>query len=144
MINIGLYTFVYIRAIDTYIFCDLISSVLFSDASYIFFDLYAQVLGFCMFKWTFLSEVSGFGKFAMKWSSNPHLNHIFGFRPLHSLCLLLEFRGLKGYFLYPFSFSCCLNHFSVGFNLHSDCTLIEKILSLIISYWTFQIQIINL
>ena len=91
--------FEYIRTIDAYIFCDSLSYVLFSGILYIFFDLYARVLGFSVFQWTFLSEVSGFRKFAMKWSYNPHMNHVFGFWPLDSLRLLLELSGLKGGFL---------------------------------------------
>ena len=54
-----------------------------------FVDMYAQVLGFQLFQWTLLSEVSGFGKFVMKLSSDPYLKHIFGFQLLRSLHLLL-------------------------------------------------------
>ena len=62
----------------------------------------------------FLSKVSSFGKIVMKWSSDPYLKHIFGFRPLCPVCLLLELHELKGYFVLYLSFLCCLNHFSVG------------------------------
>ena len=47
-------------------------------------------------------------------SPNLHLNHVVVLRLLHSLRLLLEFRGLKGGFLYPFPFCCCLKCFLVG------------------------------
>ena len=56
--------------------------VLFSDVLSIFVYLYARYLGFYMFQWSFFFKVSGFGQFAMKTSSNPHLKHVFGFRPL--------------------------------------------------------------
>ena len=84
-----------------------------SGVLYMFVDMYARVLEFYVFQWTFLSEVSGFGKFVMKWSSDPHLKHIFGFQPLRSLHLLLYFHELKGGFLQPFSFLCCLRNLSV-------------------------------
>ena len=104
----------YIRAIYAYIFCDLLWSVLFTNVLSIFVDLYLQVLGFSMFHWTFLSEVFGFGKFAMKWSSDPHLKQVSGFRPLRSLRLLLELRELKSPFLYPFYFIYLLKRFTAG------------------------------
>ena len=94
-----------IQIIDDYIFCDSIKFSLFSNVLSILFDLYAWFLGFSAFQWTFLSKVSGFRTFAMKWSSDPHLKHVFGFWLLCSLCLLLELRELKVGFLYPFPFS---------------------------------------
>ena len=104
----------YIRAIDAYIFCDSLWSVLFYDVLSIFINLYGQVLCFYTFQWNLLSEVSGFGKCAMKWSSNPHLKHIFGLRPLRSLHLLLKLLEFKGDLLCPLSFVCFLKHFLVG------------------------------
>ena len=68
---------------------------MFSDVLSIFINLYAKVLGFSVFQWNLLFEVYGFGKFA----PDPHLKHVFGFQPLRSLRLLLEFHGLKGDFL---------------------------------------------
>ena len=109
-----------------------------------FFDLYAQVLGFSVFQWTFLSEVFGSGEFAVKWSSDLHLKHVSGFWPLRSFRLLLELRGLKGCLLYPFYFWCCLNHFSVGCEPPHWLHLDQENFSFIISYWIFQFQIINL
>ena len=91
---------------------DLICTV--SGILSIFSDLYAQVLGFHVFQWNFLSEVYGFGKFAMKWFSNPHLKHIFAFWPLHSVQLLLELRELKGDLLWLLSFIYFLNNYPVG------------------------------
>ena len=103
-----------ISAIDVYIFCDSIWYVMFYDVLSIFVNLYALVLGFSVFQWTFLSKVYGFRKFAMKLSSDPHLKHVFCFWPLRSLQFLLDLCELKGGFLYPFYFLCCLKHFSVG------------------------------
>ena len=91
-----------------------------------FVDLYTEVLGSSVFQWTFLSEVYGSGKFAMKWSSDRHLNHVFGFRSLRLLCLLLELRELEGDFLWTLSFLCCLNHFHLCVNFHSDYNWIER------------------
>ena len=96
---LGISALVYICAIDVYILCDSLLSVLFSNVLSIFVYLYACVLGFSIFQWTLLSEVSGFGKFSMKLSFNPHLKHLFCLQPLRSLFLLLELRGLKGGFL---------------------------------------------
>ena len=87
-----------ICAIYVYIFCDSVWSVLFYDILSIVVNLYARVLGFSVFQWNFLFKVSGFGKFAIKWSSNPHLKHVFSFWPLHSLHLLLELCEFKGGF----------------------------------------------
>ena len=109
-----IYALEYMRAIDTYIFCDSIWYVLFSDALYIFVDLYSRVLGSSVFQVTFFSKVSGFGKIAMKWSSGPHLQHVFSFHPLRSVQLLLELCEFKGGLLLLLSFLCCLNHFLFG------------------------------
>ena len=79
-----------------------------------------------MLQWNFFSEVSGFGKFEIKWSSNPHMKHVFGFWLLRSVLLLLELRELKGDLLWPLPFLCCLIFFQLGVNLQNDCTLIEK------------------
>ena len=79
---LGLSALVDINTTYTYIFCDSLSYVLFSDVLFIFVYLQTQVSVFSVFQWTFLSTVSGFGQFAMKWSSDPHLKHVFGFRPL--------------------------------------------------------------
>ena len=110
-----------------------------------FVDLYAQVLGFSMFQWIFLSEVYGFGQFATKWSSNPHLKHVFNFWPSHSLHLLLELRGTKGGFYSVYPLLLFLKAF-ISWLWISTATeiLLIKNCSLIISDWIFQIQIINL
>ena len=79
---LGIYALGKIRSIDLYIFCDFLWSILFSKYLSIFVNLYARVLVFSMFQWNILSEVYGFGKIVMKWSSNPHLKHVFGFWPL--------------------------------------------------------------
>ena len=94
-----IYVLKYIHSIDAYILCGLLWYLLLSNVLSVFFDLYAQVLGFSVFQLIFLSEVSGFGKFARKLFSNPHLKHVFGFQPLCSLQLLLELHELKGGFL---------------------------------------------
>ena len=94
-----------------------------------FVDLYARVLWFSVFQWTLFYEVSGLRKIAMKWSSDKHLKQVFGFWLLSSVRLLLELHKLKGDFLLPLSFTCCLKHFQLGVTLHSDCTSIEKIFS---------------
>ena len=86
---LGISTLEYICAMDAFMFCDLLWFVLFSAVWYIFVDMYAWVLVSSMFQCTFLSEVSSFGKFAMKWSSGTHLKRVFGFRPLRSLRFLL-------------------------------------------------------
>ena len=111
---LGLSELEYIRAIDVYIFCDSILYILFFSVLSIFVDLYALILVFSVLRWTFLYQVSSLGSISMKWSSDLHLKHVFGFRPLHSLCLSLELCGLKGFFLWTFSFICCLNYLSVG------------------------------
>ena len=80
---LGISTLEDIYAIGAFIDCDLLWSVLFSSALSILVDLYAPFLGFSVFQWTFLSEVSGFGNFVIKWSSNPRMKHVFGFRPIH-------------------------------------------------------------
>ena len=113
---IGLFVLEDIRAIDAYIFCDSLLYVLFPSVLSIFLDLYAQILGFSVFQWDFISKVSGFGKFAIKLSSDPHLKHVSGFRPLRSLHLLLELRELKEVAIIS----------KLGMKLHSECTLIEK------------------
>ena len=79
---LGIYALEKTCSIDLYIFSDFLWSILFSKSLSIFVNLYARDLVFSMFQWTFLSEVYGFGKFVMKWSSNPHLKHVFGFWPL--------------------------------------------------------------
>ena len=77
-----------------YIFCDSILFILLSGVLSIFVDLYAQVLGF-LFQYNLFSEVSGFRKFAIKWSSDPHLKFVFGFQHLDLLRLLLELHKFK-------------------------------------------------
>ena len=62
----------------------------------------------------------------MKWSYNPHIKHIFGFRPLRSVRLLLELRDLNEYIFFLLSFLCRLRHFQLNVILHNDCTFIEK------------------
>ena len=103
-----------IRAIYAYTFCDSLWYVLFSDVLGILVDLYVQVLGIYVLQWNFLSAMSSFGKFAMKWSSDPHLKQIFDFRPLNSVNSLLKLRESKGGFLRTLSFLCYLKHFKVG------------------------------
>ena len=133
-----------IHAIDAYIFCESLLSVIFSYIWSIFFDLYAQVLGFSVFQWNLLSKVFGFGKFVMKWSSDPHLKHLFGFRPLHSLHLLLELHGLKGSFLIDTSLYLLLKAFlSWVWNYTVNSPWLRKICYIIISYWIVQNHIIN-
>ena len=68
-----------IRAIDAYIFIDWLWSVLFFEVLSIFVNMYAQVLGFYLFHWNLLFEMSCFEQLAIKWSSDPHLKHILGF-----------------------------------------------------------------
>ena len=116
-----------IHAIYVYILCDSLWSVLLSDVLSIFIDLYAQFLGFSVFQWNLFSKISGFRQFAIKWSSYPHLNHIFGFRPLRSVRLLLGWRELKDDLLLPLPFFCCWKKTQLCVILHSDCTLIEQI-----------------
>ena len=111
---LGISALVDTRTIDVYIFCDSLPSVLFCDVLFILFDLYARVLGFSVFQWKFLSRVSSFGQFSMKWSSDTHLKHVFGFQKLRSLRYLLELCVLKVGFLYPYLCICCLKTFSVG------------------------------
>ena len=81
----------------------------------------------------------------MKWSSDPHLKHVFGFWTLRSLCLLLELRELKEILLLNLSFIFYLKNFTVGFEppqwLHLD---LEKFWSFCIYYWIVKIQGINL
>ena len=60
--------------------------------------MYAQVFGFSLFQWTFVSEVSGFKKIAMKWSSDPHMKDVFSFQQVGSLRLLLKLSVIKGGF----------------------------------------------
>ena len=126
---LGMFTLEDIRAIDACIFCYSIWSVLIYDVLSIFANIYKHILGLSMFPWNFLSEVPGFGQLGMKWYSDPNLNHVFGFRPLCSLRLLLEFCELKGDFLYPFYFFCCLHHFLVECEppqgMHLDCAKFE-------------------
>ena len=96
---LGFFGLMCIRAIDVYIFCYLLWYLLFTDALYIYFYQYTQILGFSVFQWTFLSKVYGFGKFVIKWSFVPYLKHVFGVWLLRSVIFLLELRGLKGGFL---------------------------------------------
>ena len=62
--------------IDAYIICDLFWYLLLSGAFSIFVNIYAQVLGFYVFQWTFPPEVSSFGKKLMRWFSDPHLKRM--------------------------------------------------------------------
>ena len=117
-----------ICAIGAFIICDSFWYILLSDILSIYFDLYALFLGNSVFQWTFFSKVSGFRNFAMNWSSDTHLKHVFGFQPLCSICLLLQINGLKGDLLFYSSFHFCLNHFHLGVILHSECILIERTL----------------
>ena len=81
----------------------------------IYFHLYVRtIFRILVFKWACFSKASGFRQFAMKWSSDPHLKHVFCFRLLRLLHLLLELRELKGDFLLILSFLCCLKSLSVG------------------------------
>ena len=107
---IGLSALKYICAIDTYIFCDSLLSVLFNNVSSICVYIYAQVLRFPIIEWTFLSKVYDFGQFVMKWSSNLNLNLVFDFQPSRSFNLLLELRKLKDDFLLTFHSIRCLKH----------------------------------
>ena len=108
---LGVSALEYICAIDGYTFCELLSYVVFSDVLSIFVNIYAWVIFFSIFQQTFLSEVSGFRKFTIKWSSDPHLKGIFAFWPLCSARLLLYLRELKGDFLWKSCFPFCLKHF---------------------------------
>ena len=110
---LGLYLLEDIRAIDAYIFCDSLSSVLFSDVLSICFDLYARVLTFSVFQWTYLSEVSGFGKFAIKWSSKSTSEARIWFPTVTFITLIIIVAWIKGWFLIAFFFYYCLKHSSV-------------------------------
>ena len=77
----------------------------------------------------FLIQSVWFERFAMKWSSDPHREHIFGFWPLYLMRLLLELLEMKCDFICTLSFLCCLKTFSK--------------FSFYVSYWIFQIQVIN-
>ena len=141
---LGLYALEDIRAIDVYIFCEFLSYALFSNVLSISIDMYARVSDSLVFWWNFLSEVSSSRKFAIKWSSGPHLKDAFGFRPLRLLRLLLEFCGLKGGFLETFSFLLCLNFLGWVWTSTVTAPWLSKIWYLVISYGIVQIQIINL
>ena len=86
-----------ILAIDVCIFCDVLLSILLSNVLSSLNDLYAQVLGFSVFQGIFFTEVSCFRPFAMNWSSDPHLKHVFSFWLWHPVHLLLEICELKDY-----------------------------------------------
>ena len=111
---LGLYALKDIHVIYTYVFCDSLWPVLLCDVSSICVNMYTWFLGFYVFEWTFLSKVSGSVQFTMEWSSDPHLEHIFCFQPLRSVCLLLDLREFNGALLLTLYFICHLNNFSVG------------------------------
>ena len=111
---LGFFVLKYICAIDAYIFCGSLWSILFYGVLYIFVNLYAWVLGFSVFQWDFFPKLSSFGQFVMKLSSDPHLKHVFGFQPLRSVRLLLELNKLKGYFIWPLCFSVSKRFFRLG------------------------------
>ena len=98
---LGLYPLEEIFYIDAYIFCELFWSVILSEVLSIFADLYAQVLGFYVLQWNLFPKVSGFGKFTMKWPYNPNMKHLFGFKLLCSVHLLLELHEFMGDLLLP-------------------------------------------
>ena len=56
---LGLSTLEDIRAIDAYIICGSLLSILFPDVLSIFFNIYARVLGFSVFQLDLLSKVYG-------------------------------------------------------------------------------------
>ena len=87
------------------------------------------------------SEVSGSGQFAMKWSYDPRLKHIFGFQLIYLVCLLLELHELNGDLLLPLSFLCYLNSFSFGCD---TWPWLRNICPFYIFYLIVQIQVINL
>ena len=111
---LGIYALEGICAIDEYIFCWLLLYVLISNA-FIFFcwPIHTSFRVYCV-PVKYLIQDSSFGQLVMKWSSYPHLKHVFCFRQLFSLCFLLQLHGLKDGFSYLFSFICFLNRFSVG------------------------------
>ena len=135
----------YIHAIDAYTFYDSLWSVLFSNILFILVDPYTQVLCLSVFHWILVSGVSGFDFFLMKWYSDPHLQQVFGFWPLHLLRLLLELRILKSGYLYPSPPYMLFKTFISRVRTYTvTAGWLRKNCFLIISYWMFQIQIINL
>ena len=64
----------YIHAIDAYIFCDSLWSVMFSGVLYIFIDIYVWSFIHFYNPVNFIIQSVRFVKYAMKWFSNPHLS----------------------------------------------------------------------
>ena len=132
-----------ICVIFTYIFYDSLSSVLFSDVLYIFVNMHTQFLGFYMFKWIFLSEVSSFGNYSMKRSSDPHLKHIFGLLTVTFIALIIIVAYIRGWFIIDFFISLFLKEvLNWVWTFAVTSPWFSNIGSLIISYWIVQIQII--
>ena len=121
---------------DVYIFWDSFHSVLLSDSLYILFDIYAQVLDFYAFQWTLFSDCSGFGKYAIQKSYDPHMKHIYGFWLLSPVRLFLGFLELKDElnFLSPFPFLCSFNLFSWVWSSTMIAPWARKVCSFSISY----------
>ena len=98
-----------------YIFCESICSVFLSKTSSIFRFVRTSFQLVCVPK-NCLFWISGFGKSAFQWFSDPHLKHLFGFLMLYTgrLSLVLHEFIDELNFLLPFPLLCCFKNFSVG------------------------------
>ena len=112
---LGLYTLEDICVIDAFILCD--SFFLYSCLIIYLFSRLVHI-SFWLFRIpaNSFTEFYGFENSAIHWSSNPHLKHIFGILFLSPVNLFLGLHELKNelILLLPFTFICCLKHFSVG------------------------------
>ena len=91
----------------TYLICTVVRRLIY------FFDLYAQVLGFSMFQWTFFSEVYEFGKFEMRWSSNPHLKQVW-FPTVMFNTLIIRVVWIEGLSFIHLIISLMFKHLPIG------------------------------
>ena len=123
------------RYIEGYIFHDSFVSILFYDIlSFLSVckscRLYNIPVGF-------LYHFCGFGQSMFQWFSDPHLKHIYGFRPLFSVWVILDLRELKYELKYELtlSFLCALTIVSVGCEplqwLELDCSKFALFVALI-------------
>ena len=134
-----------ICVIEAYIFCDQLWYVLFSDILSIFVDLYAHFLGFSVFQWSLLPKVSGFRKFAMKWSSHPFLKHVFGFLTITFSTIIIRVALIEWWFIIALSiFLFLIAFFSWVWTSTVNANWLRKICCLNISYWIVQIERTNL